>query len=163
MQNIFGLCSTVGMSVAISFDDYDNWVGKALDVLRCNYTGPAVEDYVLQNGLVSVHANVTHIRITAAEPTTYAIASTSGVLGFRSFGVNATFGADTSASPTGRLVTSTAITDGTITTSGTAAWWAATDETNSRLMAHGSLSATQVVTSGNTFTLGAFTIRLPAQ
>jgi hypothetical protein len=67
------------------------------------------------------------------------------------------------ASPNGRLITSAAITDGTVTTSGTAAWWAATDETNSRLLAHGSLSATQVVTAGNTFTLGSFTIRLPTQ
>ena len=160
MQNLWALLD--GRREA---GDLDHWINKAIAKASglMNYTGPAVEDYVLQNGLVTVHSNVTHIRICAAEPTTYAIASTSGVLGFRSFGVNATFGADTSASPTGRLVTSTAITDGTITTSGTAAWWAATDETNSRLMAHGSLSATQVVTSGNTFTLGAFTIRLPAQ
>ena len=77
-------------------------------------------------------------------------------LGYRSFGVNATFGADTSASPTGRLVTSTAVTDGTITTSGTAAWWAATDEVNSRLMAHGSLSATQVVSAVGVFTAAGY-------
>jgi hypothetical protein len=95
--------------------------------LIADYTGPAIEDYVVQNGIAAIHTGATHVRIDAAEPTTYAIAVTSGCLGFRSFGANNTFGADTSAAPSGRLVTSTAITDGTITTSGTASWWAATD------------------------------------
>jgi hypothetical protein len=130
-----------------------------------NYTGPAIEDYVIQNGLAYIHTGSIRIDITANEPTTYAIATTGSgstqQLGYRSFGAGSTFGADTSASPTGRLVTSTAITDGTITTTGTAGWWAVDDGT--RLLAHGSLSATQVVTAGNTFTLGAFTIKIPAQ
>lgn len=129
------------------------------------YTGPAIEDYVGQNGLVYVHNSSVRITITANEPTTYAIATTGAgstqMLGFKSFGAGATFGADTSASPTGRLVTSTAITDGTIQTAGTAGWWAVDDGT--RLLAHGSLSTTQVVAAGNTFSLGAFTIKIPAQ
>src|SRR6185312_10837802 len=65
-----------------------------------NYTGPAIEDYICQNGLVAMHSGTTHIRICAAEPTTFAIAVTSGCLGFKSFGANNTFGSDTSASPT---------------------------------------------------------------
>jgi hypothetical protein len=130
--------------------------------MLCDYTGPAIEDYIVQNGIAAVHTGTTNIRINSTEPTTYAIAVTSGCLGYKSFGANNTFGADTSASPSGRLVTSAAISDGTITTSGTASWWAATDETNSRLLAHGSLSATQAVTSGNSFSLAAFTIKIPA-
>ena len=74
------------------------WRGPSL----CDYTGPAIEDYVVQNGIIAVHTGATHIRIDAAEPTTYAIAVTSGCLGYKSFGANNTFGADTSAAPSGR-------------------------------------------------------------
>jgi hypothetical protein len=54
-----------------------------------------------------------------------------------------------------------AVTDGSVTATQTAGWWSITDNTNSRLLATGTLSATQAVTSGNIFTLGAFDIRLP--
>jgi hypothetical protein len=55
---------------------------------------------------------------------------------------------------------SVAITDGTITTSGTASWWAACGTAS--LHAHGRLSSAQVVTATNTFVLSSFDIRIPA-
>jgi hypothetical protein len=58
-------------------------------------------------------------------------------------------------------VTIAAITDGIVTATGTATHWAITDTANSRLLATGSLSASQVVTNGNMFTLGAFDIGIP--
>ena len=54
-------------------------------------------------------------------------------------------------------------TDGAVTASGNAAKWAVVDSVNSRLLANGSLSVSQPVTSGNTFTLAAFNIRIPNQ
>jgi len=65
------------------------------------------------------------------------------------------------ASPNGRKVTVAAITDGTVTGTDDATHWAITDTVNSRLLATGSLSAGQLVTSGNTYTLAAFDVRIP--
>lgn len=123
----------------------------------------SLEDRVLDFGLDVLDTESTHIRICNSEPTTYAQATTTYVLGFKSFGAGNVFGSPAAGTPNGRKVTSAAVTDGTITTSGTANWWAITDEASSRLNAHGALSASQVVTSGNTFTLSAFDIRIPNQ
>ena len=61
----------------------------------------------------------------------------------------------------GREVVVAAISDGSVTGNGTATHYAIVDTVNSRLLATGSLSASQVVASGNTFTLGSFTIGIP--
>lgn len=59
----------------------------------------------------------------------------------------------------GRKITVTAITDGTVTGTGTASHYAIVD--GSRLLCAQALGATQGVTSGNTFTLGAIDIEIP--
>src|SRR5258708_2461344 len=107
-------------------------------------------------GVKNVEAESTHVILCSSEPTTYAQATTTALLGFKSFAAGGAFGSPAAGAPNGRKVSSTAITDGTITTTGTAAWWAITDNTNSRFHAHGQLSATQVVTNGNTFSLTSF-------
>ena len=61
------------------------------------------------------------------------------------------------ATGTGRRVTLAAITDGSVTGSGTATHWAITNGTDT-VLASGALSSSQVVTSGNTFTLDAVDI-----
>jgi len=58
-------------------------------------------------------------------------------------------------------VTIAAITDGAVTATGTATHYAIVDTVNSRLLATGSLSASQAVTNGNTFTLTSTTIGIP--
>lgn len=121
----------------------------------------SLEDTVLDNGLSVLDTLTSHIFICSSEPTTYALASTTHLLGLKSWGAGNAFGSPAAGSPNGRKVTSVAITDGTITTTGTASWWAACGTAS--LHAHGTLSAAQVVTSGNTFTLGAFDIRIPNQ
>lgn len=63
--------------------------------------------------------------------------------------------------PSGRRVTVAAIADGSVTATGTATHWAITDTANGRLLATGALAASQLVTSGNTFTLGAFDAGIP--
>ena len=65
------------------------------------------------------------------------------------------------ASPNGRKVTLAAITGESVTGTGTATHYAITDTGNSRLLATGALSASQAVTSGNTFSLTASDIRIP--
>jgi hypothetical protein len=54
----------------------------------------------------------------------------------------------------------TAITDGTVSGTGTAAYWAITKTSTSTLIATGSLTSSQAVTSGNTFTLDAINIAI---
>ena len=121
-----------------------------------------LEDVVLDSGLTTLDTLTSHIFICQAEPTSYAIASTSGLLGSKAWGAGSAFGSPAAGtSPTGRKVTSVAITDGTITTSGTASWWAACGTAG--LHAHGSLSSVQAVTSGNTFSLAAFEIKCANQ
>lgn len=123
----------------------------------------SLEDRVLDLGLNVLDLESTHIILCSSEPTTYAQATTTFLLGFKNFGAGAAFGSPAAGSPNGRKVSSVAVTDGTITTSGTASWWAVTDNTNSRFHAHGTISAAQVVTSGNTFSLTSFDIRIPNQ
>ena len=120
-----------------------------------------LETQALDFGLNQLHTNTTHITICSGEPTSYALATGASLLGYNSFGASNAFGAPATSSTSLRAVTSAAITAGTITTTGTANWWAAVDETNSVLYAHSSLSASQVVTAGNTFSLAAFNISIP--
>ena len=61
----------------------------------------------------------------------------------------------------GREVTVSAITDGTVTETGTATHYAMTDDSLTLILASGALSASQAVTSGNTFTLTEFKIGIP--
>jgi hypothetical protein len=128
-----------------------------------------IEDTVLDNGLTVIDANSTHLVLCSGEPTTIAHASVAGntaggasVLGWKSFAAGSAFGAIAAGTPTGRKVASTSVGDGTILTTGTANWWAVIVGTTS-LQAHGSLSASQVVTSGNTFSMASFDIRIPGK
>src|SRR5262245_11446684 len=122
-----------------------------------------VGDYVLDNGLSALDALADKIYICSQDPTTFTEAASTYALGNKAFGAGAAVGAPAAATPNGRKVTTAAITDGNVTGTGTAAKWAIVDSVNSRLLCNGALSASQAVTSGNTFTLGAFDIRLPNQ
>lgn len=96
-----------------------------------------------------------HLYICSQEPTTYAAATSTYDLGSKA---TPTIGAAGDRTPNGRKVTVSAITDGSVTDSGTATHWALVKATGSLLRATGALSAPQSVTSGNTFTLAAFDI-----
>jgi hypothetical protein len=124
-----------------------------------------MELLVLDFGLAAVHVNCTHITICASEPTTYALAAIGAgslqLLGYCSLGAGNMFGAPATISGSLRAVSSPTITAGTITTTGTAAWWAAVDETNSVLYAHSSLTPAQVVIAGNAFKVAPIDIIIP--
>jgi hypothetical protein len=120
----------------------------------------ALENRVIDLGLNVLDTETTTISVCSSEPTTIAIAATSGLLGYKAGAAGSCFGAPANSAPNGREVASVAVSDGTITTSGTASWWAA--YAAGTLHAHGTLSGAQVVTAGNTFTLASFTIKIPA-
>jgi hypothetical protein len=101
----------------------------------------------------------TTIHICSALPATYTAATSTNTLGNKSFGAGGCFGAIANGATSGRKVSSTAITDGTVTGTGTATHYAVVDGT--RLLAAGALSASQAVTSGNTFTLASFDVTFP--
>jgi hypothetical protein len=115
-----------------------------------------LSDNVLDAALNYIDSNVTNLYICSAEPTTYAEASSTYALGSKSTpGVSSPTNGDVS----GRKVTISAITDGSVDSTGTASHWALTG--GSELIAAGSLSSSQAVTSGNTFTLTAFDVEIP--
>lgn len=119
-------------------------------------------DYTLDNGLNPLDTACDKIFVCAASPTSYSDA-TSGTnsLGSKNWGAGAAFGAPAARTGGGRQITSNAITDGSISTAGTVAFWAAVDSANSRLLASGSLTGGKAVTVGQVFTLSAFTIGIP--
>lgn len=119
---------------------------------------PFINDRVFDNGLTVLDTEANRLDICSQEPVTYAEATSTYTLGNKT---SLSVGAPGDRTPNGRKVTVAAITDGTVTGTATATHWAIVDTSNSRLLATGSLSAGQAVTSGNTFTLGAFDIGIP--
>lgn len=123
---------------------------------------PFIADRVYDNGLTVLDTEANAIYICNAEPSTYAAATTTNALGSATGGNFPGIGAPAAGSPNGRQVTVNAVTNGSVTGTGTASHYAIVDTVNSRLLATSSLTASQAVTSGNTFTLTSFTIRIPA-
>lgn len=116
---------------------------------------PYVNDSILDN--LSSIASATNRRVDicyTAEPTTYTEATSTNTCGNKTGLTMTSIG---NGATDGRKVDTPAITDGSVTADQTAGWWALTDA-SSVLHAAGALSATQVVASGNTFSLGAISI-----
>jgi len=119
---------------------------------------PFIDDQSLDALLDDVGDNTDAIYICSQEPATYTEATSTYALGSKS---SPTIGVAGDRTPNGRKRTVSSISDGTVSGTGTATSWAATDSINSRLKAAESLSSPQGVTSGNTFTLTAFDIGVP--
>ncbi len=118
----------------------------------------SIADRVFDNGLTVLDTEANKITVTSQESTTYASANSTHALGSST---SLSIAAPTDRSGGGRDVTVAAIADGSISASGTATHYAILDTSNTRLLATGSLSASQGVTSGNTFTLATFKIGIP--
>ena len=120
----------------------------------------SIADRVLDSGLTTLDLEANRIDLTSAESTTFAEATSSQTLGnATSISINAP--ADRTASGGGRKVTLAAVSGGSITSSGTATHFAISDTTDSRLLVTGALTASQSVTSGNTFALSSLDIGIP--
>lgn len=117
-----------------------------------------LNDRVFDNGLTVLDTEANAIHITSQEATTYANATSTYTLGNST---SLSIGAPQDRTGGGREVVVAAITDGSVTGTGTATHYAIVDTVNSRLLATGSLSASQSVTSGNTFTLSSVSIGIP--
>ena len=122
-----------------------------------------VADIVLTNGLTILDTQSDKLYIVSQDPANFTEATSTYALGNKNFGAGAVFGTPYAATPNGQRVTSNPITDGVVTANGTAAGWAVVTSGSSRMDVNGDLSAAQVVSSGNTFTLGAFDVRIPNQ
>lgn len=119
---------------------------------------PYINDDIFDNGLSSI-ASAVNRRVDichTAEPTTYTEATSTNSAGNKT---GLTLTAIQNGAVDGRRVDTPAITDGSVTATQTVGWWALTDNT-SVLHAAGALSASQGVTSGNTFTLDAIQITI---
>lgn len=116
-----------------------------------------LNDRVFDNGLTVLDTEANAIHVTSAEATDFANVSTVTLGNSTSLSI----GAPADRTGGGREVTVAAITDGSITGTGTATHYAIVDTANSRLLVTGSLTASQSVTSGNTFSLASFKIGIP--
>ena len=58
-------------------------------------------------------------------------------------------------------MTVSAISDGVVDASGTAAWFALCDDSLSKLLVSGNLAAALAIATGSPFTLTAFNIQIP--
>lgn len=114
-----------------------------------------INDEVFDQGLDYADTNGTRIDITSQEATTYAEATSTYTLGNDTVNTGATQDGATD----GRRVVVPAISAGSVTGTGTASHWALTNGSNT-LIATGALSASQAVTSGNTFSLDAISITI---
>lgn len=117
-----------------------------------------LNDRVFDNGLSVLDLEANAIHITSQEATSYADATSTSTLGNST---SLSIGAPQDRAGGGREVVVAAISDGSITGTGTATHYAIVDTANSRLLATGSLTASQSVTSGNTFTLSSVAIGIP--
>ena len=116
-----------------------------------------LNDRVFDNGLSVLDTEANAIHITSAEATDFANVSSVTLGNSTSLSI----GAPQDRSGGGREVVVAAITDGSVTGTGTATHYAIVDTVNSRLLATGSLTASQSVTSGNSFTLSSVSIGIP--
>ena len=117
-----------------------------------------LNDDVLDDGLQTLTDDTENLYICSTEPTTFAEASSTYKLGTKA---SPTVSAPTNGDASGRKVTVSAISDGTVSATGTAGYFALTDDSESKLLAVQALSSTQGVTNGNTFTLTEFDITFP--
>ena len=116
-----------------------------------------LNDRVFDNGLTVLDTEANVIHITSAEATDFANVSSVTLGNSTSLSI----GAPQDRSGGAREVVVAAITDGSVTGTGTATHYAIVDTVNSRLLATGSLTASQSVTSGNTFTLSSVAVGIP--
>lgn len=112
----------------------------------------------LDAALAVINTASERLYICSAQPTTFTGASSTSMLGVK---IGPTFGTISNGDVSGRKIVVNAITDGSISATGTATHAALTDDSAGKLMATTTITS-QSVTGGNTFTLSAFDIEMPA-
>ena len=120
---------------------------------------PYLNDDVLDNGLAYVVSNGSRLDICSQQPANYTEATSTYTLGNKT---SLTAGALQDGASSGRRTVIPAITDGSVTGTGTATHWAySKTSATAALLAAQALSSSQAVTSGNSFSLDAISITFP--
>lgn len=117
-----------------------------------------LDNRVFDNGLTVLDTEANKLLITSQEAASFTEANVTYALGNTT---SLSIAAPSDRAGGGREVVAAAISDGLVTGNGTATHYAVVDTVNTRLLATGSLTTSQVVSSGNTFSLGSFTIGIP--
>jgi hypothetical protein len=117
-----------------------------------------LDNRVFDNGLTVLDTEANKLLITSQEAASFTEANVTYALGNTT---SLSIATPSDRAGGGREVIAAAISDGSVTGNGTATHYAVVDTVNARLLATGSLTASQVVSSGNTFSLGSFTIGIP--
>ena len=119
---------------------------------------PFADDRLYDFGVDEIYTNGDRLDIQETEPSTYAEATSTYTLGNKT---SLSVGAPENGDANGRKVVVAAITDGTVSGTGTATYFTICDTGNSRLLIKEELASPQGVSSGNTFTLTEFDITIP--
>jgi hypothetical protein len=113
---------------------------------------------VLDSGLFILAKETTRLLIHNVEPTTYDLAK-STALGQK---LGPIISGPENASPKGRQITVSPITDGLVTKAGKVSYWSLVDDNGKRLLAAEKMSNVEFdVTTGNAFTMSGFSIAMP--
>lgn len=121
-----------------------------------------LHDDVLDGALAVITDNDDRFDICSQEPANYTEATSTYTLGNKDHGAaGSAWGAQADGDVSGRKISSTAVTDGSVTGTDTATHWASSDTGNTTLHAAGALSSSQAVTSGNTWSMASFDIEIP--
>lgn len=118
----------------------------------------SLNDRVFDSGLSILSSEANRVDITSQEAASFAEATSTYTLGNTT---SITIASPSDRSGGGRKVTMSAISNASVTGSGTATHYSISDTTNSRLLATGALTASQSVATGNTFSLQALDIGIP--
>lgn len=119
---------------------------------------PRLENPVYDAALQVLVSNGDRLDICSQEPTSYTEATSTYSLGNKT---SITIGTIADGDVSGRKVTVSATTGGTIGSTGTATHYAISNTSGTQLLAAGQLTTSQSVVSGNTFTTQAFDIEIP--
>ena len=118
-----------------------------------------LNDDVLDAALDYIDTHGGRMDICSQEPANYTEATSTYTLGNKT---SPTVSTPQDGDTNGRKVVISAISDGSVTGTGTASHWALSKTTaTTALLAAQSLSSSQAVTSGNTFTLTEIDITIP--
>ena len=117
-----------------------------------------LHDDIFDNGLNAL-LNAENLYICSSQPTTFTEAQSTYKLGTKA---SPSFtGPSDGGAGGGRAMQVDAITDGVVNSAGDAAWFAITDDSESKLLVSGNLGATLAIALGSPWTLTAFDIQIP--
>lgn len=118
----------------------------------------ALHNDVFDNGLSVIDGNSENLYLLSADPGLVWENIATYTLGLKAV---PSIAAPSDRAGGGREVIVSAIIDGAVTATGTATHFALTDDSASKILVSGSIAASQVVTTGNVFTLTEFTVGIP--